>query len=198
MKKIISLFIVLSVLLLSVPISACGISAEDKLSAKLIAEDYFGPSFRMTENDISYIHLGEYGDRVEVFYVTYASEVLYTTAEIRETYGGVEFFFSNGNVIRVYCKGEFYWNLGLAYDAGLLTPEDLQEIHDRFYGVAGKKTEGDINGDGKITAGDLFTVVNAVCDFEETLGYRYEYDINRDKAINAKDHLKIKLIIKGI
>ena len=198
MKKVISVLIFLSLLFALIPLSVSGSSTDDKLSAKLIADDYFGPYSRMTENDISYIHLGEYGLDTEVFFITYASDTLYTTVEIRETYGGVEFFFTSGNVIHVYHNGIFYETLGQAYEAGLLTPDDMQEIHDAFFGVEGKRLEGDSNRDGKVTALDMLETVRGVHAFADGYGYRYDRDINKDKAIDLKDTLKLRLILKGV
>ena len=106
---------------------------EDKvpeITEDRIRKDYCDAHQNVTMEQVKLRFMGVFGE-VYVMFVD-VKGMMYAEVITTEKVGGVSFVYSNSQKMQVWFDGEFY-TLAQAFDAGILTQEELQTLSRNYY-----------------------------------------------------------------
>lgn len=107
---------------------------EDKvpeMTEQQIRQDYCKANPNTTVDQVRLRFMGVFEDAYVMF--VDVKGMMYAEVINTENVGGIQFVYSCSQHMQVWHEGEFY-SLRLAYDAGLLTTEDLRQLAIDYYG----------------------------------------------------------------
>jgi hypothetical protein len=103
-----------------------------ELTEQRIRQDYCNTYPNITVDQVRLRFMGAFGS-VYVMFVD-VKGMMYAEVINTENVGGIQFVYSCSQHMQVWHEGEFY-SLRLAYDAGLLTTENLRQLAIDYYGA---------------------------------------------------------------